>query len=299
MCVVEDSELHSLMHGYERFLLKDMEETGQVYGRGLYGRVIGVTANGGKTCIAKEYNKTDAFITNCGFHSSLQHRNIISFVGTHYQPTLVVVLEQMEMNFNKVMALPDLSYSIKLSILHDISEGIFYMHSRSPPIVHCDISPRHVLFTKSLCAKISALNFCTVTGENTKKPYVSPTQQLFNPPEINDDAVTPQFDIYSFGMMCVYMLLGLDMMIQGKVYDNSVRFDMSELNESLQDLIGRCLSFDKNARPTSDIVAREMKNLTVQNPRRLKDIIDAINPTSDIEVCVYVCMYVGRSRACK
>lgn len=84
------------MHGYERYLLKNMKETGQVYGTGLYGRVIGVTVNE-KNCIAKEYNKVNAFITNCGFHSSLKHRNLISFLGTHYQPMLVIVLEQMEM----------------------------------------------------------------------------------------------------------------------------------------------------------------------------------------------------------
>lgn len=272
------------MYGFERYLLKDLEETGQVYGRGLYGRVIGVTVSG-KNCIAKEYNIADAFITNCGFHSSLKHRNLIGFIGTHYQPTLVVVLEQMEMNFNKVMSFSGLSYSIKLSILHDISEGMFYLHDQSPPIVHCDISPRHVLFTKSLCAKISAFNFCTTMGgseTSTEKPYVSPTQQLFNPPEVND-AVTPQFDIYSFGMMCVYMLLGLDR-IQEKAYNNSVSFDLSDIDLNFRHLIEGCLSFDRNARPTSNIVAREMKNLSVQSPRKLKDIIEAINPTCDIEV---------------
>lgn len=260
-----------------------------MYGTGLYGKVIGVTANG-KNYTAKEYNRPEAFITNCGFHSSFKHRNIIEFVGCHYQPMLLVVLEQMEMNFNKVMGLSNLEYSIKLSILHDISEGILYLHERSPPIVHCDISPRHILFTKSLCAKINALNFCTVEGSSTKKPYVSPTQNLFNPPEFNPDidpefntAVTPKFDVYSFGMMSVYMLLGLQK-IQGKAYDNSVQFDLSELDQEMRDLIGKCLSCDKKTRPPSKIVAQEMKNFSVQNPRRLKDIIEAIDPTTDYEV---------------
>lgn len=187
------------------------------------------------------------------------------------------------------MSLTNLSYSIKLSILHDISEGMFYLHHQTPPIVHCDISPCHVLFTKSLCAKISAFNFCTFMGgteTSTKKPYVSPTQQLFNPPEIND-AVTPKFDIYSFGMMCVYMLLGSDR-IQEKAYNNSVTFDLSEIDTNFRQLIETCLSFDRNARLSSDVVARQMKNFSVQAPRRLKDIIDAINPTSDIEVCIII-----------
>ena len=230
------------MHGYERYLVDDMEETGQVFGRGLYGRVLGVTVDG-KRCIAKEYeyDKVNAFITNCGFHSSLKHRNIIGFVGTHYQPTLVIILEQMEMNFNRVMGLPNLSYSIKLGILHDISEGILYLHTRSPPVVHCDISPRHVLFTKSLCAKISAFNFSTILSADSaeegsmNKPYVNPIQQLFNPPEVND-AITPKFDIYSFGMMCINMLLGSGR-FQEVHYSYSNQFNLDGIKESLQGLI--------------------------------------------------------------
>jgi serine/threonine protein kinase len=273
-----------------------MEETGQVYATGLYGRVIGVTAKG-KNYTAKEYNIPEPFITNCGFHSSFNHRNIIEFIGCHYQPMLLVVLEQMEMNFNKVMGLPNLSYSIKLSILHDISEGILYLHGRSPAIVHCDISPRHILFTKSLCAKINALNFCTVAGGYTSKPKVSPTQNLFNPPELNPDmkpeengAVSPEFDVYSFGMMCACILLGLEK-IQ-TAYNYSVQFDLSGLDKEVGDLIKKCLNFDKSARPSSKIVAQEMKKLSVQTPRRLKDIIEAINPTTDFEVLTLDSMHV-------
>lgn len=265
-----------------------MEETGEVFGRGLYGRIIGVTVNG-KKYIAKEYNVLDAFITNCGFHSSLNHRNIIQFIGTHYRPTLLIILEQMESNFNKVMSLPNLSYSIKVSILHDIAEGMLYLHSQNPPIVHCDISPRHVLFTKSLCAKLSAFNFSVVMrtdGENrTRKPYVSPVQQLFNPPELNDE-ITPAFDVYSFGMMCVCILVGANQFFQEIAYDNSVRFDdlLKGFDEALREFIQNCLIYDEKARPPASVVAQEMRNLSVQTPRRLQDIIEAINPATDVEV---------------
>lgn len=277
---------NELLHGFGKCLAENMEETGEIFGRGLYGRVIGVTVNG-KKCTAKEYNKPDAFITNCGFHSSLQHRNIIQFIGAHYQPTLVVILEQMEVNFNKVMSLSNLLYSIKVSVLHDIAEGMLYMHNQDPPIVHCDISPRHVLFSKSLCAKISAFNFSVImrgTENHTHKPYVTPVQQLFNPPELND-TVTPKFDVYSFGMMCVCILIGADK-FQDIAYTNSVDFRhyLKGFQQSLREFIETCLIYDKDARPPSSVVAQEMRNLSVQYPRRLKDIIEAINPANDTEV---------------
>ena len=242
----------------------------------------------GKKCIAKEYNKTDAFITNCGFHSSLKHRNIIQFLGAHYQPSLLVILEQMEFNFNTVINLPNLFYSIKVSILHDISEGMLYMHNQEPPIVHCDISPRHVLFSKSLCAKISAFNFSVVMMEgkenHTDKPVVSPTQQLFNPPEWKLN-VTPKFDVYSFGMMCVCILIGPNQ-FQEIAYSNSADFRhyLKSFEKDLRGFIESCLVYDRDVRLSSSAVAQEMRNLSVQNPRRLKEVLEAINPDNDTEV---------------
>ncbi len=268
-----------------------MKEMGEVFGRGLYGRVIGVTVNG-KKCIAKEYiDEPDAFKTNCGFHSSLKHRNIIRFIGAHYRPTLVVILEQMEVNFNKVMGLPNLSHSIKLSILHDIAEGMLYLHNQNPPIVHCDISPRHVLFTKSLSAKISAFNFSVVMRDvenRSHKPDVSLVQQLFNPPEFNPpecDVVTPKFDVYSFGMMCICIFIEVSQ-FQEIAYSNSVSFEqcLKGFDQDLREFIESCLIYDMDARPLSSFVAQEMRNLSVQNPRKLNDIIEAINPANDLEV---------------
>lgn len=229
-------EADDQVHGFGQFLVHNIKVTGEVYGAGLYGNVIGVMVSG-KKYIAKEYNKVNAYKINCGFHSKLKHRNIIKFIGTHFQPTLLIIIEQMEMNFNKVMSFPNLSYAIKIGILHDISEGMAYLHSLDPPIVHTDISPRHVLFTKSLCAKISAFNFARAMDDSDylEKPYMSPVQQLFCAPE-SDKFVTPKCDVYSFGMMCVYMLTG-SQKFQETAYTHSFYTDLQVFGEDLKDLV--------------------------------------------------------------
>ena len=260
--------------------------TGERIGRGLYGGVIGVMANGVK-CIAKEYNnRIDAFKTNCFFHSSLKHRNIIQFIGTHYEPTLIVVLEQMEMNFNTVMSFPNLTFAIKIDILHDISEGMAYLHAQNPPIVHCDISPRHVLFSKSLCAKISAFNFSRVmdgTENHINKPYVSPVQQLFNPPEFDTPIITPKFDVYSFGMMCAHMLIGVDN-FQGTAYNHSFYRYLQPFGKDVKDLIRGCVAREREERISSSDAVEGMRCISRENPRKLKDIVDALNPKNGLEV---------------
>lgn len=280
----EEGESGDKLHGFGEFLVDNFKVTGEVYGSGLYGRVIGVMVNG-KKYIAKEYNKVNAYKVNCGFHSSLKHRNIIRFIGTHYEPTLVVILEQMEMNFNKVMSFPNLSYAIKIGILHDISEGMAYLHGLDPPVVHTDISPRHVLFTKSLCAKISAFNFARVMDGSTnflEKPYMSPIQQLFCAPE-STTSVTPKCDVYSFGMMCVYILTG-SVKFQETAYKHSFYEDLQVFGEDLKDLVRGCVNRNEKLRTASFKVAQEMTKLVIENPKKLKDIIAAVNPDTDLEV---------------
>ena len=279
-----DSEADDRVHGFGEYLVDNIKVTGDVYGRGLYGRVIGVMVSG-KKYIAKEYNKVNAYKINCGFHSSLKHRNIIRFIGTHYEPTLLVILEPMEMNFNQVMSLPDISYAIKIGILHDISEGMAYLHGLDPPVVHTDISPRHVLFTRSLCAKISAFNFARVMdgSDYLEKPYMSPVQQLFCAPE-SETSVTPRCDVYSFGMMCVYMLTG-SIKFQETAYNHSFYGDLQEFGEDLKDLVRGCVNREVHLRTASFKVAQGMTKLVLENPKKLKDIIKAVNPATDLEVC--------------
>ena len=42
-------------------------------------------------------------------------------------------------------------------MLADVVRGLLYLHTRSPPVVHRDLSARNVLLTSSLVAKISNL----------------------------------------------------------------------------------------------------------------------------------------------
>ena len=68
-----------------------------------------------------------------------------------------------------------------MSILHDVSLGVWYLHARSPPIMHCDLSPNNVLVnTKSMVAKVADLG--TAIEEN-KGDVTMPGTLAFMPPE--------------------------------------------------------------------------------------------------------------------
>ena len=86
-----------------------------------------------------------------------------------------------------------------MSILHDVAEGLSYLHSRNPPVIHRDLSPNNILL-KHLpllpVAKIADLGVAKVINvDDTKsKQYLTkaPGTVHFMPPEALED--DPQYD---------------------------------------------------------------------------------------------------------
>ena len=58
---------------------------------------------------------------------------------------------------------------VKLSILVDVSRGLWYLHSHNPPVIHRDLSPNNVLLTSQFVAKISDLGVAKVIEADSKK----------------------------------------------------------------------------------------------------------------------------------
>ena len=46
---------------------------------------------------------------------------------------------------------------LKCSILHNVASGLAYLHERTPPIIHRDLSARNVLLTSGMVAKIAEI----------------------------------------------------------------------------------------------------------------------------------------------
>jgi len=99
--------------------------------------------------------------------------------------------------------------SITLSILCDIAEGMAYLHSLKPPIVHGDLAPRHILLTDHMQAKISGFWAAQVLDGTPLES--NPCRGLdisFMPPE--SFSANPNYDgklnVYSFGVLVVFIV---------------------------------------------------------------------------------------------
>ena len=94
-------------------------------------------------------------------HSTFNHSNIVKFVGILFydEDTTVpkLVMEKMDSYLmglamqNKLFPLPKL-----LSLLHDVSLAVCYLHSQTPPLIHRDLTTISVLVNSiATVAKIS------------------------------------------------------------------------------------------------------------------------------------------------
>ena len=149
-------------------------------GRGAYGKVFSVDFLG-LPCAAKEIHSLlldgispeekkaikDGFIREC-YHSSLiRHPNIVQFMGVYYAKPSdprtdlpIMVMELMDTSLTSFIEnnQSKIATKTKLSILHDVSLGLSYLHCRRPAVIHRDLSSNNVLLSKGhLVVKISDL----------------------------------------------------------------------------------------------------------------------------------------------
>ena len=200
-------------------------------GRGAYGSVFTVKHDGIVRAAKKIHSILiqsvsneekqrikDNFIRECLCCSSIRHPNIVQFVGVYYPgggsgfPVMVMELMSssltsfLENNKSKIM------FGKKISILHDVSTGLSFLHNRKPKILHRDLSSNNVMLTSQLVAKIGDLGVAKVVRADNRqtksKLTKAPGTVHFMPPEalVEDNPVydTP-IDVFSFGSIALHV----------------------------------------------------------------------------------------------
>ena len=210
-------------------LIRDQE-----LGRGAYGRVL-KARHRRSVCAAKEIHSIlidaantqaerrrlqDNFIRECYHCSKLKHPNIVHFIGIYHPPQLlfpVIIMELMDESLTVYAQKPDISFKRRMSILHDVAEGLSYLHSRNPPVVHRDLSPNNILLNHLPIlpvAKIADLGVAKVVNLDDKSSTSYQTKVPgtvdFMPLEAFGDK--PQYgtslDVFSYGGIMLYTVNG-------------------------------------------------------------------------------------------
>ena len=174
---------------------------GQLLGTGKFRRVFKARYRG-LLCAAKEIqpNATSMLIpegvislqkrfhNEADFYNKLNHPNIVRFIGSYLPPPPlenfpVILMELMDESLTTYAKNPSVSLKRRMSVLHDVVEGLNYLHSRGPPIVHGSLSPNHVLVKYSLSAfpvaKIGGHMRAARTTINEESSFMEFSRKLF------------------------------------------------------------------------------------------------------------------------
>ena len=297
-----DSDRDRLQYLY----LTGVRPNGNDIGVGAYGRVFEVEYCGsvyaakevhsilvqGVTPEEFEWTKK-AFLYECIQSGALSHPNLVHFLGVYFneQSLLpVLVMEKMHESLTSVIRKhPNIPVSVKLSMLVDVSRGLWYLHSHNPPVVHRDLSPNNVLLNNQFVAKISDLGVAkAITPDSTKTKTRAPGTVDFMGPEalLPSPKYGPPLDIFSYGGVILHVVnQGWPSPLHYTITDPDTgrKMALSELErrqEHLEKMIGvpadlrilveQCLDDHPDRRPQISYVSERM--------RRMKETEGGWNP---------------------
>ena len=227
-------EVEDISETLKQLTLSGVNPEGRELGRGAYGKVYTVKYRGA-VYAAKEIHALlletagvegvrtlrENFIRECSHCSKLNHVNVVRLVGIYYtskESLPVMVMELMDASLTAYATQPGVSLKRKLSILHDVAEGLSYLHSHS--IIHRDLSPNNVLIKYSgvdqvpPVAKIADLGVAKMVQVDSMRTKTRLTQLPgtvdYMPPESFEDNARyhTSLDVFSYGGVMLYTVTG-------------------------------------------------------------------------------------------
>ena len=227
-------------------MLSDVQFTGTRIGGGAYGRVdeVAIPVSAAAKTIYAFLQEIDGsgpddavpkavteFVRECQLMSTLRHPHIVQFLGVCFlQGTRLpaLVMERLLTSLHDLLApetqpppgaprpLSFFTMSLKCSVLHNVASGLAYLHERTPPVIHRDLSARNVLLNSGLVAKIADLGVARIVPRMRAAATMTkaPGAGIYMPPE----AVAPSasntlmskydasIDVFSLGVVTIFTI---------------------------------------------------------------------------------------------
>ena len=286
---------------------------GEEIGRGAHGRIVAATWEGTSVAVKEihslfsevssdfEFNtlKT-SFLKECERSSQLRHPNIVRFLGIYLSgetPIPKLVMERLQCDLNHLLEKNlEIPLGIKYSILHGVSLGIRFLHTRVPsPIIHRDISSKNILISSSMEGKIADLGTARFVDDRRKSQMTrAPGTADFMPPEVLTDhpSYSVSGDVFSLGCVMIHTLSQRwPTPSQSVVPDKETRklkavseiqrrhsyvMGFRHLPNAIENLITKCLSNYPDDRPSIQEVTEQLAVFKAQFKQSLSlTILDA------------------------
>jgi serine/threonine protein kinase len=161
--------------------------------------------------------------------SKLRHPNILLFLGACLSPKICIITELMPRgSLRDVVRSQQLNWTRKLNLAIEITRGLQYLHSQSPPVLHRDLKTLNILVDESFHIKLADFGATSAAvvrdgaadsisdGGETSSSVSSPslssqsltaaenyggTLYCLAPEVLDHQPYTPASDVYSLGLV--------------------------------------------------------------------------------------------------
>ncbi|MDP2434497.1 MAG: protein kinase, partial [archaeon] len=188
-------------------------------GRGAFGQVFKARLRGKEVAVKQPLRQTAhpeviaQFRAEMAVMVALHHPNLILLMGACFEPQRLFFVTEFAANgslcdalFQRKVALP---FPRKMAILKDVAQGMNWLHSLRPPLLHRDLKTGNVLLDDQWRAKVSDFGLSAIRSlDPDGNPLSAPDQQrvgspFFMAPETlrTPPHTSPQSDLYSFAIV--------------------------------------------------------------------------------------------------
>ena len=258
-------------------------------------------------CGGSNYDEAHRFSEECHLLSRVRHPNIVQFLGVHFQSEIehpILVMEFLPTDlFSCITEHGVLPNEISYFILRDIAQGLAYLHSQKPRIIHRDLSSNNILLTPTLGAKIADLGVARILNMSPLQASTmtkNPGTHIYMPPEamVESPHYDTSIDTFSYGILMILILCGQrpNPPVGPTRYESGKLIAVSEADRRekflklighdhpLMNLILKCIDNNPKERPSADNIIEQLHEKVEIVPPSFKQQMETLKYVAEKEV---------------
>lgn len=209
----------------------------------------------------KHYKKN--FISELELLINLNHPKIVQFIGIYLEGNYFSIVSQYMKNKSLKDVLETKSIKLKesqlISFCLESAIGIWYMHSRNPPVLHRDLKSSNCLIDENFKLKLCDFGLSKVFNDECKRTHSKSNPYWMSPESLLEGIYTEKSDIYSLGIM-FWEIMHRDTIPYKKINETCFYFEENlkilrpkiedSVNKKMSELIQKCWQFESHLRPS-------------------------------------------------